>query len=86
MFDRTQRFGLHGARVGIGTGGGQLYDRPSFDESGVMIHRYSGDLEVLQSPRCLDAVVSVCGDGFFAQQVALDPNLVLRRSCRPKRQ
>ena len=57
-------FLLHRADVGVGARRRELHDRPRFDEAGIVIDRDAGDLEVLERPRRLHAVVGI-GRNFF---------------------
>ena len=71
LLDRREGLLLHGADVGVGARRGQLHDGPGFDEARIVVDRDSRDLEVLERPRRLDAVVGVRRDRLLAEQVAL---------------
>jgi len=73
---------VQGADVRVGARGGELHNRPGFNEPRVVIDRDSGNLKVLQRPRRLNAVVRVGWNLFLAQQIVLGSRLRGARRAR----
>ncbi len=70
--DRVGDPGIEHAQVPVGHGGGLLHVAEGLDEIRLPGHRHARDVEVLQAPEGLDAVVGVVGDLLLAQEVLLD--------------
>ena len=73
LLDQGQLLFLHGPDVGVGSRRGELHDRPGLEEAGIVVRVHARDLEVLERPRRLHAVVGVRRDGLLSQEVLLDP-------------
>src|SRR6185503_9085619 len=77
LLDQRQLVFRHGPDVGVGPRRGQLHDGPGFEEAGIVVRVGARDLEVLERPRRLDAVVGVGRYLLLSQQVVLDSVLLL---------
>ena len=73
LLDRPEHLLVHRADIGVAAGRRQLHDGPRFHEPRIVVDGDPGDLEVLERPGRLHAVVRIGGHRLLAEEIPFHP-------------